>query len=343
MANDLRLTIVAGEGAGRELTVPEAGAVLGRDKQADIVLSEKALSRRHCRIFRQEGRWLLEDLGSRNGTFVNGNRATRAELKGGDIIQLGQTRLTVTVPIVAAVRAGPEPSAAAVPPQPLPQGPPPLRVATQPTAGGLTFGAKIKVCLVVIVIGSVIMGLGMVSSGRPSWTGRSPLGSLGTIGLIIIMFGVVAAVHLISRYGWSGPTQQELEASVARLGVPQGADSAREARLRFKRGCALVNGWVSGHPKLGSRPIPWHCFDAEKITAEIGKLGQFANQFAVQFFGKAEAGLQSLEQAKREFEWVQENSPDPKLRKKAEKRAADAAKDLAKGRSLLSQVRRPTA
>ena len=112
MANDLRLTIVAGEGAGREVTIPETGAVLGRDKTADIVLGEKVQSRRHCRIFRQEGRWLVEDLGSRNGTFVNGTRATRAELRGGDTIQLGQTRLTVPAPVVPARPAEPEPAAA---------------------------------------------------------------------------------------------------------------------------------------------------------------------------------------------------------------------------------------
>ncbi len=112
VADRLRLKIVGGEGAGREVTIPEAGAVLGRDKQADIVLGEKVLSRRHCRIFRHGERWLVEDLGSRNGTFVNGGRAKRAELKGGDTIQLGRAQLTVVAPAAAPIPAGPSPSAA---------------------------------------------------------------------------------------------------------------------------------------------------------------------------------------------------------------------------------------
>lgn len=112
MASDLRLKIVAGEGAGRELAIPEIGAVLGRDKEADIVLGETVLSRRHCRIFRLERRWLVEDLGSRNGTFVNGSRTTRAELKAGDTIQLGHIRLTLLAPAVAPTSAEPSPPAA---------------------------------------------------------------------------------------------------------------------------------------------------------------------------------------------------------------------------------------
>jgi len=112
VASDLRLKIVAGEGAGRELAIPEIGAVLGRDKEADIVLGEKVLSRRHCRIFRLERRWLVEDLGSRNGTFVNGSRTTRAELKAGDTIQLGHIRLTLLAPAVAPTSAEPSPPAA---------------------------------------------------------------------------------------------------------------------------------------------------------------------------------------------------------------------------------------
>lgn len=49
-------------------------AVLGRNKTCDIVIKEQFISGEHLRIWYEDGDWVLEDLGSRNGTFVNGMR-----------------------------------------------------------------------------------------------------------------------------------------------------------------------------------------------------------------------------------------------------------------------------
>lgn len=49
-------------------------AVIGRNKTCDIVLKEKFISARHLRIWFEDGEWYLEDLGSRNGTKINGQR-----------------------------------------------------------------------------------------------------------------------------------------------------------------------------------------------------------------------------------------------------------------------------
>jgi pSer/pThr/pTyr-binding forkhead associated (FHA) protein len=64
---------------------------IGRAVDNDIVITSKRVSREHARI-RQEGRkWLLEDLGSANGTFLNGERVlTPVELRDGDRIALGE-------------------------------------------------------------------------------------------------------------------------------------------------------------------------------------------------------------------------------------------------------------
>jgi pSer/pThr/pTyr-binding forkhead associated (FHA) protein len=64
---------------------------IGRAVDNDIVITSKRVSREHARI-RQEGRkWLLEDLGSANGTFLNGERVlTPIELRDGDRIALGE-------------------------------------------------------------------------------------------------------------------------------------------------------------------------------------------------------------------------------------------------------------
>lgn len=70
--------------------------VLGRDAQADIPLSDTAASRRHARIHPSPEGWMLEDLGSSNGTSINGRPVSTCLLRPGDQIQIGQTQITFT-------------------------------------------------------------------------------------------------------------------------------------------------------------------------------------------------------------------------------------------------------
>jgi len=67
---------------------------IGRDSHNTIVLADAYASGRHALVRRdQEGRWWLEDLGSRNGSYVNGRRAESAQpLSSGDVVQIGRTR-----------------------------------------------------------------------------------------------------------------------------------------------------------------------------------------------------------------------------------------------------------
>jgi pSer/pThr/pTyr-binding forkhead associated (FHA) protein len=64
--------------------------VVGRGREADLVLSEPTISRSHAAVQRADGGWVVEDLNSTNGTVVNGTRTTRARIKNGDEIQLGR-------------------------------------------------------------------------------------------------------------------------------------------------------------------------------------------------------------------------------------------------------------
>jgi pSer/pThr/pTyr-binding forkhead associated (FHA) protein len=70
--------------------------VIGRDKQAELVLGDPEVSRRHARLEVQRGIVFLRDLESKNGTFLNGRRVrTPIEIREGDEIDVGTTRLVV--------------------------------------------------------------------------------------------------------------------------------------------------------------------------------------------------------------------------------------------------------
>jgi FHA domain-containing protein/uncharacterized protein DUF1707 len=71
--------------------------VLGRHPDCDLVLDDDSVSRRHASITRAGDRWLLVDLGSRNGTQVNGWRVAEAHVFDGDELVLGRTRLVFQV------------------------------------------------------------------------------------------------------------------------------------------------------------------------------------------------------------------------------------------------------
>ncbi len=65
---------------------------LGRDVTNDIVINDPEVSRHHCRLTRQETAYQMDDLGSTNGTFVNGQRLSAPRtLSNGDMIGLGET------------------------------------------------------------------------------------------------------------------------------------------------------------------------------------------------------------------------------------------------------------
>jgi DNA-binding CsgD family transcriptional regulator len=84
------LTAIAGASAGQRTAVRESEVVIGRDPQAGIRLTDSGVSRQHAKlVIASDGIVNLIDLGSRNGTFVNGARTDLAVLREGDRIQVG--------------------------------------------------------------------------------------------------------------------------------------------------------------------------------------------------------------------------------------------------------------
>ncbi len=86
------LTVLTGGSSGRQFKIEKGQAVIGRVPNAEIRLEDDGISRSHARIRAETGRAWVEDLASRNGTFVNGHRITApVELREGDKIQIGRT------------------------------------------------------------------------------------------------------------------------------------------------------------------------------------------------------------------------------------------------------------
>jgi serine phosphatase RsbU (regulator of sigma subunit)/pSer/pThr/pTyr-binding forkhead associated (FHA) protein len=85
---------------------PEGGAfVIGRSANADLSVDDDRMSRKHARFTHRAGEWWVEDLGSSNGTLLNGRTITGdVRLAAGDVVSLGNTRVVVV--------ADPAPSAA---------------------------------------------------------------------------------------------------------------------------------------------------------------------------------------------------------------------------------------
>jgi pSer/pThr/pTyr-binding forkhead associated (FHA) protein len=69
--------------------------VVGRGPGCAVALSDDSVSRRHARLVFRDGAWIIQDLGSTNGTIVNGERVGRCRLELGDRVRLGDQLLEI--------------------------------------------------------------------------------------------------------------------------------------------------------------------------------------------------------------------------------------------------------
>lgn len=89
--------IVTGEGDTRRRVAVGGLLTIGRAVHCSLVIHDGAASRQHLEVRREGERFTCRDLGSRNGTLVNGVRAASAELRHGDRIQIGDTKLVFEI------------------------------------------------------------------------------------------------------------------------------------------------------------------------------------------------------------------------------------------------------
>jgi two-component system, NtrC family, response regulator GlrR len=93
VVRECRLTITAGDHAGKTHAFAAARLVIGADPRADFVIDDPTLSKFHCELRIDEGRTFVRDLGSRNGTQVDHVPIIEAPLRDGAVITIGRTQL----------------------------------------------------------------------------------------------------------------------------------------------------------------------------------------------------------------------------------------------------------
>ncbi len=128
------LRFVAGKDQGREFPLPQdLYIVIGRVSDVDVLLLDEKVSRKHAKISTHGGKIMIEDLASRNGTFVNGARIRNTELKEGDQIIIGSSTIKLVSVTDLKVRATPSAAPAGAP---IPEG--------QATAGSALISGSIR-------------------------------------------------------------------------------------------------------------------------------------------------------------------------------------------------------
>jgi DNA-binding NtrC family response regulator len=90
-ASPSRLRVVFGPDAGALVVLPKVGVVLGADAGCDVVLADAAVSGRHATVVPSDSGFEVKDLGSRNGTWLDGVAITQATVPAGAMLRLGTT------------------------------------------------------------------------------------------------------------------------------------------------------------------------------------------------------------------------------------------------------------
>ncbi len=115
---DINLVLFKKNGTTKTFPLPASVTVVGRQQQCDLCIPLMVISRKHCEINADGGVLRVRDLGSRNGTLVNGKKIADAVLNPGDSFQIGPLSFGVQVDGVPAEVIPPEPAVSTPSPEP---------------------------------------------------------------------------------------------------------------------------------------------------------------------------------------------------------------------------------
>jgi hypothetical protein len=94
----VKLRVIGGKNDGREIRISVPEFIIGRGEQAHLRPNSDLVSRHHCSIKTQAGQVLVEDAGSRNGTFVNGEQVAGSRVvRPGDILRVGRLQFEMVI------------------------------------------------------------------------------------------------------------------------------------------------------------------------------------------------------------------------------------------------------
>lgn len=93
----LLLTVTKGLDKGKSIKVSDTPFTIGRGEDADLSLSDDSISRIHSTIIYENGKLYITDMESKNGTYLNGKRIMKEEMKNGDILRIGDTTIKVEI------------------------------------------------------------------------------------------------------------------------------------------------------------------------------------------------------------------------------------------------------
>jgi len=165
MPGQYQLTMRSGPNPGTVYALDGDQISIGRDSTNEIPVNDAEVSRRHARLTFQGGKYVLEDAGSTNGTFVNGQRLTGPRvLKSGEVISLGeqivfvyesvdsdpgatmvsQRKAPAARPVASTPPPPPQPYAGQVPADPIGAAAPAKK--TNPVPIAIAVGAVVLIC-----------------------------------------------------------------------------------------------------------------------------------------------------------------------------------------------------
>ena len=180
------LVVVEGRRTGERIAIPDGRWIIGRDVGSDIVLDDAGVSRRHAALTLEGGEAMIEDLGSTNGTSVNGVRLESGRrLVSGDEVRLGAAAVRFETP--ATVGAAPTHTAG---------GPPaaaPTPAAASAPATTRAPRRRVRLGRVVLVGGLanlVLLAAGVVINFATDWSGIGPWLAAPLVGMVAALVDV---------------------------------------------------------------------------------------------------------------------------------------------------------
>ena len=161
MAGQFQLVMRSGPNPGAVFPLEGDQIMVGRDSSNGVAINDAEMSRRHARLTFQGGKYVIEDVGSTNGSFVNGQRlAGPYVLKPGDVVSFGEQIVLMYDAAnmdPGATMASQRKPSNAPPPAPMAAPPPAQAYAGQVASGPAEPGAKTSSPLPIVLIVGVVL------------------------------------------------------------------------------------------------------------------------------------------------------------------------------------------